>query len=90
MNFINFQLHQNSPSESEFKEDDNETEPASHGVNNSSEQSKKKKKKRKKKNVKSSTNNQRRSSEDYSTVRVKHFIYFNFKYKQIILFFKDR
>lgn len=76
MNFIYFQLHQNSPSESEFKEDDNETEPASHGVNNS-EQCKKKKKKRKKKNVKSSTNNQRRSSEDYSTVNLKFYLFFN-------------
>lgn len=63
------QFNEQSMSESEVKEDDNETEHASTATPHPVEQAKKKKKKRKKKAVKQQAG-QRRSSEDKSDVSV--------------------
>lgn len=71
-------------SESEVKEDDNETEHASTTAPHPCEQAKKKKKKRKKKSGKQTSAANRRSSEDNADVRVTKKLCFDIISKFII------
>lgn len=84
------QFIEQSMSESEVKEDDNETEHASTAANTRTEQAKKKKKKRKKKGTKQQQSaGQRRSSEDKSDVR-KSILLLLFKTNSTICFLDGR
>lgn len=69
------QLNPQSPSESEVKEDDNETEHAS-AANNAHpyEQTKKKKKKRKKKSGKQMSSHRRSSEDNADVIEIQIFI----------------